>query len=271
MTELYEKICEAAREAGRIIMDAKKDKHTQEKTSRHDLVTEYDVRVQHFLQERLLTILPGAGFFGEEDGGQCRLHGEWLFIVDPIDGTSNFIWDLHRSCVSIGLERAGEIVFGVVYNPYQDELFTAVRGEGAYCNGVRIHVSGDPMEHTMAYAGMAPYNPEHMDMTFRMARKLAEACVDVRRSGSAALELCDVAMGRMGAYVECTAAPWDYAAGALIVREAGGVTGDLEGRPLQYRQKTSVAAASALCWEPLMALTESARQELAQEATGKKD
>ena len=132
MEKLYEQICAAVREAGAIVLLATAEgKNVREKTSRHDLVTAYDARVQRFLQERLLALLPEAGFLGEEDGGRLEAASAWRFIVDPIDGTMNFIRTLRRSCISVGLAQGERMEFGAVYDPYHDELFTAVRGARA--------------------------------------------------------------------------------------------------------------------------------------------
>lgn len=265
MNELYENICAAVREAGGIVLQATNEgKHAREKTSRHDLVTAYDARVQRFLQERLLALLPGAGFLGEEDGGRLKAENGWRFIVDPIDGTMNFIRDLRRSCISVGLARGDVMEFGAVYDPYHDELFTAARGEGAFLNGVPIHVSDCDMPHALVYIGSAPYYPDCIPQTFYLAQRLTETCSDIRRSGSAALELCDVACGRVEAYFEYRLCPWDYAAGSLIVTEAGGRISSLDGGALQFDQKCSIAAANALCHAPLLALAEEAQQQRSQ-------
>ena len=242
MEKLYEQICAAVREAGAIVLQATAEgKNVREKTSRHDLVTAYDARVQRFLQERLLALLPEAGFLGEEDGGRLEAASAWRFIVDPIDGTMNFIRTLRRSCISVGLAQGERMEFGVVYDPYHDELFTAVRGAGAFLNGAPIHVSDCDMAHALVYIGS-----------------------DIRRSGSAALELCDVACGRVEAYFEYRLSPWDYAAGSLIVTEAGGSITDLDGGGLRFDQKCSVAAANPLCHAPLLQMAEQAQQQTSQ-------
>ena len=265
MNELYEKICAVMREAGSIILQASESgKHVQEKTSRHDLVTAYDARVQRFLQERLLALLPEAGFLGEEDGADTGSDREYRFIVDPIDGTTNFIHDLRRSCISVALERGSQIEFGAILNPYANELFMAVRGAGALLNGSPIHVSRYDMPHALAYVGASPYYPGCIPQTFYLARRLAETCVDIRRSGSAALELCDVACGRADAYFECLLSPWDYAAGSLIVTEAGGCVTAMDGSSLSFDRRSSLAAANALCHAPLLALAEEAARQTSQ-------
>ena len=249
---MLQKITEIVRRAGDIILQADGDKAVEQKSSRHDLVTKYDKAVQAFLYRELLKAVPEAGFVGEEDDVRQTANHSCRFIVDPIDGTTNFIKGLKRSCVCVAFARRGIIELGVVYNPYCDEMFTAERGRGAWLNGVPVHVSDCPMEKALAYAGMSPYYPQCAEETFRLARLLQTQCIDLRRSGSAALELCDVACGRADVYYECRLSPWDYAAASLIVEEAGGHVADMQGTPLQFEEKTSVAAANGPCWQPLL-------------------
>lgn len=252
------------RQAGEIILRAHSDKGVRQKTSKHDLVTRYDAEVQAFLRRELLSLLPQAGFFAEEDDGQARSAEGLRFIVDPIDGTMNFVRGLKRSCVSVALADAERVICGVIYNPYADELFTAEAGRGAFLNGAPIHASGCALDEAIVYAGTSPYYPPKYEQTFRLARSLMGVCADIRRSGSAALELCDVACGRAEAYFEALLSPWDYAAGALIVKEAGGLVGDMEGRPLSLTQKSSLAAGNGACYPALMALIRAARQQAPQ-------
>lgn len=255
---MLQAMTQAVRAAGEIILQADEDKGVRQKSSKHDLVTRYDTQVQAFLRRALLEALPGAGFFAEEDdGGPAQLRGVH-FIVDPIDGTTNFIKGLRRSCVSVALAEEQRVLYGVIYNPYADEMFTAEAGKGACLNGAPIHVSRCSMDEAVVYTGASPYYPACYDETFRLARSLMGLCVDIRRSGSAALELCDVACGRAEAYFEALLSPWDYAAGALIVREAGGDVTDMAGKPLQFAEKSSVAAANGACFSALLHLAEEA-------------
>ena len=251
-------IADIVRAAGRIILEADADKHVRRKSSKHDLVTRYDMQVQEFLRCALRDILPGAGFYGEEDGGAGTSLQGLHFIVDPIDGTTNFVKGLRRSCVSVALADGARVVSGVIYNPYADEMFTAEAGKGACLNGEAIHVSRCCMDEAVVYTGASPYYPACYDATFRLARSLMGRCVDIRRSGSAALELCDVACGRAEAYFEALLSPWDYAAGSLIVLEAGGSVTDMAGTPLQFAEKSSLAAANPACFDELLRLAREA-------------
>ena len=162
--------------------------------------------------------------------------------MDPIDGTTNFIKDYRMSCVSIGLIRNGKRYLGVVHNPYLDETFSAISGEGAYMNGNAIHVSSDDLENGVVLFGSSPYNTELAKASFKLAYEYFQKCLDIRRSGSAALDLCSIASGRAELYFELILSPWDFAAGALIVEEAGGIVTTVEGGALPCLEKSSVLA-----------------------------
>ncbi len=202
------------------------------KTGRRDVVTEYDRRVQDLLMERLSAAVPGAHFFCEEMQERDRLDSEQLFIIDPIDGTMNFVHGFHHSCISVAYAEQGTVVAGAVYNPYVDELFTASRGRGAFLNGGPIHVADGGISENIVVFGTAPYCAALADETFATAKKAFQAGLDIRREGSAALDLCTVAAGRAGLYFELQVSLWDYAAGALIVEEAGGQCFKPDGSPL---------------------------------------
>lgn len=216
------------------------------KTGRQNFVTDYDKRVQDELQQGLKQILPEALFLGEESSGGTDISRGPAWIVDPIDGTTNFIKGLNMSAVSVALAEDGSPKLGAVYNPYADEFFCAVRGQGAYMNHKAIHVSDNPLEHGVVSIGTAPYYPELVDRSFEMARHYFDRCIDIRRCGSAALDLCSVAIGRCELYVEMRVYPWDYAAGALIVEEAGGLVTDAEGGKIQYLHYTSCKAGNPI-------------------------
>lgn len=167
--------------------------------------------------------------------------------MDPIDGTTNFIKDYHVSAISAGLAKDGEKYIGVVYNPYLDEMFTAERGKGAFLNGRPIHVSRNPLSEGIVLFGTAPYYEELSKKSFQMAYAYFKKALDVRRSGSAAIDLCSIAAGRAELYFELRLSPWDFAAGALIVEEAGGVVTTVEGGAVTLGQKCSVLATNGRC------------------------
>ena len=243
MDQLVMDICKVVKESGKMLLTADRSHMgIDAKEGAANFVTEYDTRVQNRLWEELSRILPQARFVGEE-GAETRVNLEgWCFIVDPIDGTTNFIKDYRMSCVSVGLLRDGVPEIGVVYNPYLDELFWARRGMGAYCNDKRIFVSRQPLEKGMVLFGTAPYHRELAEKSFRMAWEYFGKALDIRRSGSAALDLCAVAAGRAELFFELLLQPWDYAAGALLVEEAGGKITTVEGEPIAFHKPCSILA-----------------------------
>ena len=238
-----EAICELVRECGQFIKDADRSHlRIDSKGGRANFVTEYDKKVQERLRTGLLEVMPDAYFIGEEGAAQEFSSSGKFFIVDPIDGTTNFIKDYRESCVSVGLVVNGAAEIGVIYNPYSDEMFSARRGCGAFCNGDRLHVSPEPLERALVVFGTSPYREDLTDITFRLARDYFKKSMDVRRSGSAALDMCSVAAGRAELFFELSLSPWDYAAGALIVEEAGGLVSDVYGKDLVYDRQCSVVA-----------------------------
>ena len=238
---MLERIISIVREAGQIVLSAHDiGSMTHEKTSAADLVTEYDVAVENFLRERLLELLPEAVFFGEEEAGPAHPERGWAFIVDPIDGTTNFVRNLRQSAVSVALAHDGVVEYGVVYDPYRDELFSAKRSGGAFLNGAPIHVSERPLSEGVFGMGTALYRREYLEPTMRLTEQLFRRSCDFRRMGAAALDLCYVACGRLDLFFEYSLCPWDYAAASLLITEAGGLTSTLEGAPLPITERCSV-------------------------------
>lgn len=233
---------------GKIILNADRAHLTvDEKEGKANFVTTYDKKIESILKKDLLSILPDAKFIGEESEQDEFSDKGRFFIVDPIDGTTNFIKDYKQSVISVALIEDGEAVFGAVYNPYLDELFTAEAGKGAFCNDKPIHVSDEPLENGIVLVGTALYYRELAEKTFAMALDYFNRSCDIRRSGSAALDLCSVAAGRAELFFELGLCPWDYAAGALIVKEAGGVVTTVEGSPFSYDRRYSIKATNGRC------------------------
>lgn len=246
--QLLKEIVNAVRACGTIILNADRTKSgIDEKAGHANFVTIYDKKVQSELQTKLLAILPEAVFVGEEEDVHASIKDGYAFIVDPIDGTTNFIKDYHASAISVGLAKGGERYMGVVYNPYLDEVFTAVKGQGAFLNGKPIHVSDQPLENGVVIFGTAPYYEELAKSSFDMAYEYFCKALDVRRSGSAALDLCNVAAGRAELFFELRLCPWDYAAGSLIVEEAGGVVTKIDGGEITLNEGCGVLATNAVC------------------------
>lgn len=252
--EICRLIISAEHEAGELMLHAKKITG-ESKTNSRNIVTEYDRRVQEMLVGIFSEAFPEAHFFCEESARPDSLNAEHVFIIDPIDGTMNFAHNMSRSCISVGYMSFGEMLAGAVYNPYLNEVFSAVKGKGAFLNGSPITLPDAPLSANIACIGTSPYEPELSDRTFSVAKRLFEVCLDIRREGSAALDLCSVASGRAGVYTELQVCLWDFAAGMLIVEEAGGICLTAEGKPLPYGEgKTSILAGSKSAVEEFLRL-----------------
>ena len=254
-TDMLRELERIVRLAGDMVREAHDiEQVTTEKNGAADLVTKYDVAVQGFLKRELLTLLPEADFFGEE-GDHAKLTQPWTFIVDPIDGTTNFVRRLHYSNISVALAHDGQVVYAVVYDPFADQLFSAQKDCGAFCNGLPIHVSDKNMAHAVFLCGSTIYDHSLTEQNFSLLRQLYDRGLDYRRFGAAALDLCQVAAGRVELFYECRLSPWDYAAGSLIVAEAGGIVTGFDGKPMDVLRPSSVFAANAKCHGVLHELT----------------
>lgn len=254
-TKMLETMQSAARTAGQILLSAQDIRNTvTEKEGVGNFVTQYDVKVQQFLRTELLTAFPDAHFVGEEDTvHEDALHG-LAFIVDPIDCTANFVRGMNHSAVSIALAQDGELICGVVYNPYRDELFSAQKGQGAFCNGQHISVSNRTLSEGVFCFGTSPYDHSLRECSLKIAEQLMDRMQDLRRFGSAALDLTDIACGRVELGFECILQPWDFAAGALILSEAGGIATQLDGSPLTLDRPCSIASGNKKAHAEFLAL-----------------
>lgn len=229
--------------------------HVSEKPGGANFVTERDVAIERFLKRELARIAPEAGFLGEEGGGA---NAPVMFIIDPIDGTTNYIRDYRASAVSAALITGGEAALGAVYNPYQDELFFAQKGKGAYLNDKRLSVAARSDLSCVIAVGTSPYNRDTLaEPTMKLALEILKQAGDLRRSGSAALDMCAVACGRADAFVELRLSPWDHAAAALIVAEAGGIASQTDGAPLDLRAPAPVLLATPAIYPKLLAICQS--------------
>ena len=246
---MLEKIIAIVKEAGEIILSA----HNQEesvtaKEGRKNFVTKYDVAVQDFLFRKLGEAFPEAEFIGEESENNFSFKG-LRFIIDPIDGTTNFMQDYHCSCISVALCEKDDVIKAVVYNPYTGELFSAEKGKGAYLNGERIRVSERPLSDGLALFGTSPYYPRNTDETFALLRKVFDLSRDIRRNGAAAYDICLVSCGRAEVFFEKTLQPWDIAAGTLIIKEAGGLARNYEDCEIDLTKADDVVFANPKAYE----------------------
>ena len=235
-----------AREAGLILREGWGQTHRPDHKGRIDLVTEFDRRSEALLLERIRGRFPAHAVLAEESGGSVATDG-FRWIIDPLDGTTNFAHNYPFFCVSIGIEHAGEMVAGVIHDPIRDETFTAVRGEGAALNGEPIAVSGiGEIENALLVSGFHYSIRERPEPTFTLFREFLLRAQGVRRDGSAALNLCYLACGRFDGFWEARLSPWDMAAGVLIVREAGGTVTNFSGGEFRLDGLQVLAANPAL-------------------------
>jgi myo-inositol-1(or 4)-monophosphatase len=223
-----------------------------------DFVTRADRQAEATIREMLLEARPTYGYLGEEEGAKAGEDPTRRWIVDPLDGTTNFLHGLPHWAVSIALEHKGQVVAGVVHDPVKDETFFAERGEGAWLNESRLRVSGRTRMADSVFATGVPFGAQRsLPATLRDLARLMPECAGVRRMGAASLDLAYVAAGRFEGYWERETHPWDVAAGLLIVTEAGGLAGPLRegGKPLQDGE---VIAANAAVFERFAAVIRAA-------------
>ena len=254
--ELLKQIENIVLEAGEIVLSAHNiEAQTRLKTSAADMVTAYDEKMEDFLKARLPALVPGSRFFGEEERENVDPRRGWVFVVDPIDGTANFVRGLGQSAVSVALAKDGQVEYAVILDPYRRELFSAKRGCGAAMNGLPIHVRTRPLSEGIFGMGTTPYNRELHPLTLSLTKQLFDRSCDFRRMGAAALDLCALACGRLDAFFECQLSPWDYAAGWLLITEAGGTVSTLTGGAPVLNEKCSIWASNAVNASVLAELT----------------
>ncbi len=221
---------QVSRDASDIMLSAHHITNYTEKKGDRNFVTVFDTKVQDYIKEKMSKLYPEIKFLGEEnDCNTENPYNGYCFICDPIDGTANFRRVYKHSAVSLALAKDGEVICGVVVQPYQKEIFYAEKNKGAFMNGKPITVSQRNLKDSFVSFGTAPYYPELTAKTMAMLTKIMPACEDIRRTGSAALDLCYVACGRHDMFFELSLFPWDYAAGSIIIEEAGGIITDRDG------------------------------------------
>lgn len=235
---------QCAEEAGRILLrNLEKPRHIEQKGSLDtNLVTETDKEVEEYIIGVLRNQFPDHDILAEESGSRGS-GSEYRWIIDPLDGTTNYAHGLPLFCTSIGLERRGELVLGVIYDPMRKELYSAQKGKGAFLNGRQLKVSETrSLRESLLVTGF-PYdvrsNPDHVVEHFNEFLMEARA---VRRLGSAAIDFCYVAAGRFDGFWEVSLNPWDMAAGILIVLEAGGTFTDFRGNPATIYDRTMLVS-----------------------------
>ena len=249
----------AARTAGGIINQASRDLDLIKVNSKgpNDFVTEVDQAAERAISETLLGAYPGHGILAEESGStKGAKDSEYIWIIDPLDGTTNFIHGLPIYCVSIALEYRGQIQQAVVYDPNRNDLFYASKGRGAFLNDKRLRVSKRTrLADALIGTGFPFRRGDHFKRYMQMLELVMQSCAGVRRPGSAALDLCYLAAGYYDAFFETGLSPWDVAAGALIVTEAGGLVGNFTGEADFLHQREVVAGSPKIYGQLVPMLT----------------
>ena len=247
MTLNLEKIFAVLRGAANITENREAVSHVNSKGDKN-FVTAADKSVQEYIRTELKKLNPEVDFYAEEDEDHSSC-GEMRWILDPVDGTTNLMHDFPMYCVSLALAVKNTVIFGAIYHPKNGDIFYAVKGEGAFRisdNGAKnekITVSNvSEMKDALTTIGTSPYYKELHDRNFRLFRALFENTQDLRRTGSAAIDCCYLAAGYNDVFVESLLQPWDYAAGSLIITEAGGKITDFEGKTPSLNKASSIVA-----------------------------
>lgn len=245
-------IQEIIKQAGAILLSACLSASAiHEKEGMANFCTDYDLQIQRFLMDRLSVIVPNCNFYGEEDTEGNREHTQspYTFFIDPIDGTTNFMFSYHHSCVSVGLAFERRIVAGYVYNPYVDEMYHAVRGHGAWLNDRKLNVKDTVVAQGIVAFGCARYNDADTDLLFDVTKEMFLRSLSVRNGGSAALDLCRIASGNNVAYYELKLQPYDYAAASVIIEEAGGYISCVDGSQITLDVPCSIVGGTKSAWQ----------------------
>ena len=237
--------CEAAARAGGVVLRHWSDKFRVREKGPADLVTEADLASQQVIRQHLLAAYPEHGFLGEEAGDSVAGTSGYRWIVDPLDGTTNYVHQLPQYCVSVALEKDGQVLCGTVFDPVSNECYTAALHQGAYLNGVRLRVSNTTALESALVAASFPPRVGRGSKSIGEFIEVLLVAQSVRRMGSSALNLCYVAAGRLDAYWANDTKIWDVAAGVLLVYEAGGVVTARDGGPLNLEQPKFIAAANS--------------------------
>lgn len=237
---MIEQVIKIVRNASKLMTT---DITIEQKGNESNFVTSADVNVQLYLEEQLISLVPNSTFLGEESVHGAS-EGEYIWVVDPIDGTANFIRGLGTSVISVGLVKNGKPYLGVIYDPYKNEMFYAERGKGTFLNGKPICVSERDFRHSIICSAASQYDKTLAKPCFQILQNVFHQADDFRRFGSAAIEMAYLAAGRIELFFEIRLFPWDMAAGAVIVEEAGGMIEYLFEKELPLDRSAGIMVAN---------------------------
>lgn len=241
MLEFLQAAEDAARQAGQVLRSWS-SRFTVREKSRSNLVTEADLASQSAIAELLKRRFPQHGLLGEEDLGHDQSAAEYRWIIDPLDGTTNYVHGFPYYAVSIGLECRGEMIVGVIYDPVRDELFAAAKGNGASLNRRPLRCSEIARLNQAMVIASLPVGTDAADLAVRRFLTVLPHAQTVQRTGSAALNLAYLAAGRLEGFWSSSLKPWDMAAGVLLVTEAGGMITQMNGAPFQLYEANLLAS-----------------------------
>ena len=239
---MIEKVVEVVKEAASLVKDIAFDVNA--KSSNVNIVTTSDLFVQRYLHEKLSEVFPEAAFYCEEEDLQ-EAHKEFVWVIDPIDGTMNYSRAIPESAISVALLQNNVPILGVVNNIFTGDVYTAVAGQGAKKNGKPISVSARDFCDGLFCTAMSTYRKEMAGVCNDIIMDAYMQCNDVRRFGAAALEICYLAEGKCELYFEIRIFPWDYAAAGLILKEAGGVLSGFDGEHIPYDRPSTIIGANS--------------------------
>ena len=222
---------------------AKNDFTTTEKGSHINFVTSSDIAVQKFLEKELLSLIPGSAFFGEESLGSVKT-AEYLWIVDPIDGTVNFSRGIGDWGISVGLIHNEKPILGVINLPIKNEIYYAYENGGAFLNSKSIKTSERDFSNSIFCTALSLYNKDYAEKCLQVMREVYNNCVDIRRFGSCVVDMVYLAKGVCELFFEFRVFPWDCAAGIIILKEAGGIVTGLDGDEIKLDRATPIIAAN---------------------------
>ena len=265
----YNEILSLVYEAKKFVFDENNLNFVKNKNP-YDFVTKVDTDVSEFIKQELGKLYPDVGFMTEEE--DKHTFSDKIFILDPIDGTTNLVYDYKMSSISLAYAENGEVCFGVVFNPFSSEMFFGIKNKGSFLfdtsNGIgellsqgvenytknRLYTSKREMRNALIEFGASVSHKEMTDETFERGKRIFKNCLDLRRTCSTAIAICYIAAGRLDGYFEKIIKPWDYAAGELILREAGGCSSDWSGNALPLDREGAIICSNSVIHKHLLEL-----------------
>lgn len=245
----YQAIIDLVKEAAQFVFDDSLRSEINMKGAA-DYVTAVDLKISNFVKEKLSGLTPEIGFMSEEEDGEIA---EKRWILDPIDGTTNLVYGYNMSSVSLAYFNGKEVEFGVIFNPYNGDLFTSKRGEGVYYNGKKLEKPEDrELKNCLIEFGAGSTKKQFTDESFALGKEVFRNCLDIRRICSSALAIAYVAAGKINGYFERNIKPWDYAAATLMLEECGAKSSDWDGNPIQYERQSSYVCGTPKAYDFLM-------------------